>query len=475
MECTSISTSASTIRSLHDSFVDQNVSTSSLPSSPRSNTSALPSPPDSPSLDSVSSFPSVSSSFFFSSSGASPPSQQSDHGRDSTQGLIIPSLTLPDPLRYPTPYGQTLGDIRIITLGTKGVGKSFLTKLLLEDNEDVVDEGIWEDGEYGKVMRASTDWLDRRDAHGLEKFEPARNVEIHELPGYEYTDNVRFRTFCDGSTSLDIFTKELIMHVKSMVQTPFCAVSNILDPSCDPSTISTNLVASAYTPLYTALVLLLSSSEFVPSYSAFYLIRFPDSSIERKLIKELSSYIPIIVLPHVDHDDDISPSISSFRPPSPITLRQGLFRSPATLLTLRNEAADRFFRWREVSYLSDGIRAQRQRQASTRSDAWKDKDWEASLSYDVARRLRDLERRSETHASGLDQNSEPKLPCFGVVGFDPLHFTSLFMFSISILGPLQRRTRRSIQGFFSSMINWNVCVALVGGFCIGLGIGILLR
>ncbi|PBK66220.1 hypothetical protein ARMSODRAFT_890521 [Armillaria solidipes] len=444
MEPASISTSASTIRSLHGSFVDQNVSSTSLPSSPRSSTSALPSPPDSPSLDSVSSFPSVSSSFFFSSTGASPPSRQSDHGRDSTQGLIIPSLTLPDPLRYPTPYGQTLGDIRLITLGARGVGKSFLTKLLLEDNEDVVDEGVWEDGEYGKVVRASTDWIDRRDAHGLEKFEPARNVEIHELPGYEYTDN------------------ELTMHIKSMIQTPFCAVSDILDPSCDPSTASTNLVSSAYTPLYTALILLLSTS-ILHSHDPSL-----DSSIERTLITELSNYIPIIVLPHVDHDDDISPSISSFRPSSPIALRQGLFRSPATLLTLRSEAADRFFRWREVSYLTDGIRAQRQRQVSTRNEAWKDKDWEASLSYDVAKRLRDLDGKHKTQASGFDQNSEPDLPCFGVPGLDPLHFTSLFVFSISMLGPLQRRARSFLSG-------WNVCVALVGGFCIGLGIGILLR
>ncbi len=55
------------------------------------------------------------------------------------------------------------------------------------------------------------------------------------------------------------------MHIKSMIQTPFCAVSDILDPSCDPSTASTNLVSSAYTPLYTALILLLSTSKFVSS------------------------------------------------------------------------------------------------------------------------------------------------------------------------------------------------------------------
>lgn len=187
MDLTEMSTSASTIRSLHiamlDSLAEQS---SSQPSSPRS--SALPSPPDSPSSDSVSSFPSVSSSFFFSSAAASPPRSQapSEHARESTQGLIIPSLTLPEALHQPTPYGQTLGDIRLLVVG----GKDFLAKLLLEDNDDIVDTGEWEDSGYGRIRRASTDWIDHRDAHGLEKYEPTRNVEINELPGYECNDNV---------------------------------------------------------------------------------------------------------------------------------------------------------------------------------------------------------------------------------------------------------------------------------------------
>lgn len=183
----SISTSAITIRSFHPDTLNS----VSAPSSPRS--SARPSPPDSPSSDSVSSFPSVSSSFFFSSAAASPPHSrpQSDEVRDSTQGLIIPSLTLPAALRRPTPYGQTLGDIKLLVLGSEGAGKNFLTGLLLEDNEDVVDVGQWEDTEYGRVLRASTDWVEHRDAHGLEKFEPTRNVEIIELPVYDHTTDVR--------------------------------------------------------------------------------------------------------------------------------------------------------------------------------------------------------------------------------------------------------------------------------------------
>jgi len=198
MDC-SISTSASTIRSLHHNLPEQPVSpypagtNVSLPSSPRS--SALPSPPDSPSSDSVSSFPSVSSSFFFSSAAASSPHSQShsDRARDSTQGLIIPSLTLPAALPRPTPYGQTLGDLRLLVLGSKGAGKSFMTGLLLEDNEDVVEVSAWEEGQYGRVLRASTNWVENRDDHGLEKFEPARNVEIIELPGYDQNDDVRYK------------------------------------------------------------------------------------------------------------------------------------------------------------------------------------------------------------------------------------------------------------------------------------------
>jgi GTPase SAR1 family protein len=99
---------------------------------------------------------------------------------------------LPAALRRPTPYGQTLGDLRLLVLGSEGAGKSFLTSVLLDDNEDVIDVGEWEEAEYGRVLRASTDWVEHTDAHGLEKFEPTRNVEIIELPGYDHTTDVHW-------------------------------------------------------------------------------------------------------------------------------------------------------------------------------------------------------------------------------------------------------------------------------------------
>ncbi|KAF8872474.1 hypothetical protein BD779DRAFT_343848 [Infundibulicybe gibba] len=237
-----MSTSASTIRSLHHRLSELSIPTdSSLPSSPRS--SALPSPPDSPYSDSVSSFPSVSSSFFFSSAAASPPHPHPDHTKDSTQGLIIPSLTLPAALRRPTPYGQAIGDLRLLVLGAKGAGKSFLSGLLLEDNEHVVEVGDWEGTEHGRVLHASTDWVEHRDAHGLERFEPTRNVEILELTGYEHDADVQ----------------ELLHTVKSIIHTPFYAISDVLDPKHRPSPVLASLVSSSSTPLYTALILLIPS------------------------------------------------------------------------------------------------------------------------------------------------------------------------------------------------------------------------
>lgn len=211
-----------------------------LPSPPDSpNLSPINSPMDSPSFDSVSesSLPSVSSSFFFSSSAAASPGRsrngsypnsypQSEHepeqGHPSisqpieaplNHSLIIPSLILPSALRRPTPFGQTLGTLTLLVLGAQGAGKSFLTGLLLEENEDVVDVGTWEDWEqgvgaadvnssfsYGKVLRASTDWVERKDMFESEKYEPTRNIQIVELPGYSQDADVSFNFLLFGKS-----------------------------------------------------------------------------------------------------------------------------------------------------------------------------------------------------------------------------------------------------------------------------------
>lgn len=161
----------------------------SQPSSPRS--SALPSPPGSP--DSISSFPSLSSSFFFSSAAASPPYGHThiEQDRELTQGLIIPSLTLPAALRQPTPYGKTLGDIRLLAIGSADPTASPIAGIFLEGNEDVVDVGPSEVTNDGLMVRASTDWIEHNDAHGLEKYEPTRNVEILDISKLASTSEVR--------------------------------------------------------------------------------------------------------------------------------------------------------------------------------------------------------------------------------------------------------------------------------------------
>lgn len=213
-------------------------------SSPRSAPTSLPSPPDSPTLDpysdadldSLSSFPSLSSSAFFSSGiGSSPhlhaqyqfqythPQSgyvyhdahiQHDHGNGhddvgaATSGFIIPSLSLPAALPQPTPYGQALGDVTFLLLGPAGAGTSSLAEFLA-DVDDIVDVAAWEtipapkqpnasqnangatSGRGTRVLRASTDWLEERDAHGLERFEGSANVTFIELDSFDAAEKVR--------------------------------------------------------------------------------------------------------------------------------------------------------------------------------------------------------------------------------------------------------------------------------------------
>ncbi|KAG6811105.1 hypothetical protein H0H92_008952 [Tricholoma furcatifolium] len=374
----SMSTSASTLRSLSQTMPTYN--------DPSPSRSSSPSPPDSPSSDSVSSLPSVTSSFFFSSAAASPPHPQPEPDnftRDSTHGLVIPSLTLPTALRRPTPYGQSLGDLRLLVLGSRGAGKTFLSGLLLDENEHVVEVGAWENSENGRVIRASTDCLEHRDAHGLEKFEPTHNVEIIELPGYDSNFNA----------------DELIHTVKSIIQSPFYAVSNVLDPAHRPSPVLAGLVSSPYTPLYTALIFLLPSAPTV---------------LENQILDALGPQIPIIVLPRLTTTTPHT-RLSSFRPSSAVALRAGLFQSPEILAVLRSEATDRFLRWREVERSVDDVHmSQRNDSSHHHRDPdgmpWSKAKWEAewlpSLSHDVAKRLREgtITERSVRRRSKLSDH-----------------------------------------------------------------------
>ncbi|KAL1738408.1 hypothetical protein HDZ31DRAFT_27278, partial [Schizophyllum fasciatum] len=372
----SISTSVSTVRSLHFPTIDIPAAAaagpSSLPSSsPRS--SALPSPPDSPSSDSVSSFPSVASSVFFSSNADSPyphhPSD-SDHVRDSTQGLVIPSLLLPDALPRPTPYGQTLGDVRLLLLGGRGSGKTTLANLLINDNEEIVEQGMWEDIDGGRVLRASTYWIEHRDAHGLEKFEPAHNIEIVELAGYDYHDDVN----------------GIVSTILSIIHAPFLSVAQALSPQCTLSPVVANLLASSTSPLYTGLVFL-SPSSARPHTPA-------PSSYEHTIVDRLGLHIPIVVLPRSARPRyPPTARLAALSPLSAIALRTALFRAPDAVAALRCEAADRFLRWCEVEHVAGEIAGAQTQVRQPGKRAWSkaqwEAEWEATLSQDVARRLRE--------------------------------------------------------------------------------------
>ncbi|KIL66053.1 hypothetical protein M378DRAFT_124543 [Amanita muscaria Koide BX008] len=477
----SMSTSATTLRAYH--FPEP----VSIPSTPISSPSPGNSLPDSPLSDSISSLPSVSSSFFFSSAAASPPhphSSQLDHS--VSQGLIIPSLSLPTALRRSTPYGQTLGNLRVLVLVRRGADPSLIPALVLDDNEDIVDVGSWDETEYGRTMKASTDWVEHSDTGGLEKFEPLRNVEFIEFPVY------------DSETDLD----ELIDNVKSCLQNPFLSVSDILHPKHRTSSVLSNLLSSPNSPLYTALILLLPTS------------KLPDSS-DLRLVVDLAPYIPVISLPILPKDGDgclvekpgriQSPKVSCFKPRTLAALRAGLFRSPEIVAQLRSEAADRFMRWREVECavadifsirngaLSPDIspsgyhNAQRSSPSSWDKARW-ESEWMPTFSVDVAKRLREgtiTQRIKEFSQDETKFGYVPKTcpfaetvpsPVFGRNPmYDPLHLPSLLVFSISLLGPLRERFDGSLSFVWDALEQVQVRVALLGGFVVGLGVGLVIR
>ncbi|KAH7928871.1 hypothetical protein BV22DRAFT_1110246 [Leucogyrophana mollusca] len=441
-------------------------------------TSCSSSAPSSPS-GSISSLPSVSSSYFFSSSSApSPPHPPLDSAH--TQRLIIPSLALPEPLRAPSLYGKTIGDIRLLLIAGPGADVS---SVLFQDNQDVVDITPWEETDHGNVLRASTDWIEHTDPHGLHKFEPARNVEITKLPA--------------TTTSHDL---------SSLVHSPFSALSELIDPHCPPSAALANLIASPWTPLYTALIIFSNSDDASsPEYNG--------------LLDALAPHIPIIILPHSSSPPRPRPHMSSFLPATPAALRAGLFRSPETLSTLRYEAAERFLRWREVERAVEGIRehdlkeirapsffipSKNDNKSDEENKKWDkakwEAEWESRLSQDVARsRKNTITNRSRSRARSPTHTG----PCF-----DPLHVSSLLVLSMSLLEPLRKfllepagerlgnvlsLCRKSMSSFISSGDNPTpassytarsfssltadpqVRMAMVSSLCIGIGIGLFFR
>jgi hypothetical protein len=206
--------------------------------------------------------------------------------------------------------------------------------------------------------------------------------------------------------------------------------------------------------------------------------------------------------------------LSTFQPSSAVALRNGLFHSPETIAILRGEAADRFLRWREVEKSVERISRPRKRRVnrgveSAEEDAratmmlaeekWDKTKWEAEWMADFSRDVDSARRKREatitqkdvavlqSQASGMSsagstdlsvqnpaerrQTARPNVPA---TVFDPLHLPSLLAFSVSLLGPLGTRLERSVREVWGVLNETQVRVALVGGFCVGFGVGIRL-
>jgi hypothetical protein len=222
--------------------------------------------------------------------------------------------------------------------------------------------------------------------------------------------------------------------------------------------------------LHTALIILSNSGNY--EFHALWLLLLTlhhtgPSTSEDGPIDLLTPHIPVILMRHgPDHTHFPSrPHMSSFRPRSAAALRNGLFRSPETLSSLRYEAAERFLRWREVECAVEGINASHRETISLSSNEplWNkaqwEAEWESRLSQDVA-----ISCKRE------DPVRVPERQCF-----DPLHLSSLISFSLCLLDPATRLLSRSVSTFVDKLADSQVRLAMVGSLCLGIGIGMMVR
>ena len=115
-------------------------------------------------------------------------------------------------------------------------------------------------------------------------------------------------------------------------------------------------------------------------------------------------------------------------------------------------------------------------------------DWLANFSRDVdsARRKREAtitqqdvvalhpkDEDRDAHARPIEKSQAGDRPRHSpATVFDPLHLPSLLVFSVSLLGPLRARLGYALQEIWESLNETQVKLALLGGFCMGFGVGV---
>lgn len=258
---------------------------------------------------------------------------------------------------------------------------------------------------------------------------------------------------------------------------------------------ASSLISSPCPPLFTALILVVPSSVI--------------SITEQSIIDALSPHIPVVLLskPPLRLHSRYRQKLS-FTPSTSVALKEGLFRTPELLATLRQQAAERFLRWRDleveqqrvdgqglesslttaVGYLRSGKRRgsmpvptlRRKSMPNTTGTEeleWSKERWEHELMALHSR----PSSSSNPHLAGEEggegeEDESPESWSNSHSSFDPLHLPSLLMLSFSLLHPARRRVQHTLSTLFRSLVtDWNVRLTLLGGFCIGLGVGWLVR
>ena len=265
-----------------------------------------------------------------------------------------------------------------------------------------------------------------------------------------------------------------------LIHAQFNLVNNLLNPNTAPCPTLVNLLSSPYSPFYTALIILTTTS---PTH------------FDTSLVEQLSPHVPVIALPPFPSSRRSSQHLSSFRPANSTALRSHLFRSPETLTSLRMEAADRFLRWREVHRVHDALTLSiattsltvlKGHQCSPTNVRWNKAEWEAEWDYKLSKEVSDLNKSSLPPPSPSKppspSNSSNCASYYSPTTFDPLHLPSVLMFSLSLLSPLRYRIfgdpTDTLDGSMTTRnttrsVNWGI-LGIVGAFCAGIGIGVLI-
>ena len=254
------------------------------------------------------------------------------------------------------------------------------------------------------------------------------------------------------------------------------------------------MLAAPNSGFWTAMVVLFDDGQllFTSTSDSRLTDSFPaePTTQDIEIIRSLSTYVPLIVLPsRVSSHFKGNPRLSAFTPRTAVALRAGLFRSPERLAMLRREAVDRFMWWRAVQKwgtTNGGIKRERvgagrrlverrgRAGGSVEDDEDDDGDDDDDARWDATREAAGgvWKRRRRRRGTTISANRARPLDIPQYHSIDPLHLPSLIVLSLSLFAPLKERVGSVLGSAVESLKERRVQAALIGGFCVGVGVGL---